>query len=60
MAQSWTVVVNTGKRMELERGSERKSVQCPKNPTLKEMFIQTYPGQAIADSTIAFFLLADE
>lgn len=60
MAQSWTVVVNTGLKMELERGLERKTVECPKNSTLKEMFLHTYPGQPLADSTVTFFLSPEE
>ena len=60
MAQSWTVVLNTGTRMELERGSERRSVECPENPTLREMFIHTPPGQPIADTTVEFFLLGKD
>ncbi len=60
MAQSWTVVVNTGSQMELERGPERKTVDCPKDPTLKQMFIHTHPGQPLADSTVAFFLSPEE
>lgn len=60
MAQSWTVIVNTGLKMELERGLERRTVTCPANPTLKEMFIHTQPGQPIADSTLTFFLLPED
>lgn len=60
MAKSWTVVVNTGLKMELARGFERRTVECPEHPTLKEMFIHTQPGQPLADSTLRFFLLNED
>lgn len=55
MSESWEVVANTGKRMDLERGFERKAIQCPNDSTAKQLFINTMPGQQIDDGTIAFF-----
>jgi uracil-DNA glycosylase len=55
MSEPWVVVANTGKRIDLERGFERKSIRCPSNSTAKLMFISTQPGQTIDDTTVDFF-----
>lgn len=55
MSEPWVVVVNTGKRIDLERGFEHKSIRCPRNSTAKQLFITTEPGQTIDDATVDFF-----
>lgn len=53
---SWEVVQANGKRIDLERGFERKSIQCPSDPSMRQIFQSIRPGELIDDATIATFL----
>jgi hypothetical protein len=57
MATDWEVVAATGKRIDLERGFERKSIAIPSDPQARQIFQSIQPGQHIDDATIETFLL---
>ena len=56
MDKTWTVVANTGKRMDLECGLEKKEVRCPTDATGKKIFLGLRPGQSVDDNTLRHFL----
>jgi hypothetical protein len=49
------VIANTGQRMDLQCGTERREVWRPKDQELFQMFISLRPGQSVDDSTLAMF-----
>jgi hypothetical protein len=56
MGKDWTIVQHTGKRMDLERGDERKQIRAPKDPQRRQGFRELRPRQPIDDVTIALFI----
>ena len=52
----WEVISNSGQQMVLERGAERRELQCPRNRIGSRIFKTTSPGQVVEDITIRLFL----
>jgi hypothetical protein len=56
MCKAWIVEMNTGKRADLLKGSERTTVKRPKILTVEQFYDLLRPGSYIVDGALTTFM----
>jgi len=56
MAKEWNVVSNSGEKVILERGTERKEISIPDEPTARRLFLKLVPPGTVTDEGIEMFI----